>query len=226
MIGAATLAEMLRTEPKVPKYTATDAQQEQRRAVAGNTQMLPETIAQTGALNTAQFANIDKLLAQASGGAYARLRDKFLSNLGTDFEGGDITGDLMRQAGVNMGRGVAGSPFGAMSNLRVGYDAQQANKRYAGAALTDWTSRVNNLYQPVNVASMFARNSVSPAEQIATTMANNENQFNRDWVSNQVKAEYSAGSRWARAISAESSSMDSGGGIGGMMGGGGGGGGM
>lgn len=181
----ALLAEFFGGKPKVPAFKPVNAQTIQQQTLTGNTAALPETIAQTGAINAAQFANVDKMLAQASGGVYSRLRDRGLSNIEDLLKGGDITDVLRGTAAANLARGVAGSGFGRTTALQNSVTAVQANKAAGFSSLERWLAGVNQTYQPVSVGAMFARNTYDLPTALAHATEERNAEFQRDYVKNQ-----------------------------------------
>lgn len=181
----ALFAEFFGGKPKVPAFTPVDAQSIQQQTLTGNTAAIPETIAQTGAINTAQFANVDKLLAQASGGYYSRLRDKSMSNIEDLLNGGDVTDVLRGTAAQNLYRGVAGTGFGLSTSIKNSADRAQANKMAGFDSLQRWLSGVNSTYQPVSVANMFARNTYDLPTALSHATEERNAKFQRDFVKNQ-----------------------------------------
>lgn len=151
--------------PKLLEWQDTNVQRSQDVAVAGNTAQLPQTIANAETINAAQQAMLDKLLAQASGGVYARLRDKNLANVEDLLEGGDITDVLRGTAAANLARGVAGTNFGMTTALKNSADRVQANKAAGFNSLERWLAGARALYQPVDIGTMFLQNSIRPEFQ-------------------------------------------------------------
>lgn len=181
----ALLAEFFGGRPNIPQFVPVNAQAIQQQTLTGNTAAIPETIAQVNAINAAQFANIDKLLAQASGGVYSRLRDKSLSNIEDLLQGGDITDVLRGTAAANLARGVAGSGFGQTTALQNSVTATQANKAAGFASLERWLAGVNQTYQPVSVASMFARNTYDLPTALQHATEERNAQFQREYIEKQ-----------------------------------------
>jgi len=173
------------SKPKVPSFTPVNAQTIQQQTLTGNTSALPETIAQTNAINTAQFANIDKLLAQASGGVYDRLRKKSLFNIEDLLGGGDVTDTLRGTAAANLYRGVAGTGFGLSTSIKNSAAQAQANKAQGFDSLQRWIAGVSSTYQPVSVAGMFARNTYDLPTALGHATEERNAKFQRDFVKNQ-----------------------------------------
>jgi len=181
----ALLSEFFKSKPKVPAFEPVNAQNIQSQTLTGNTAAIPETVAQTEALNAAQFANVDKMLAQASGGVYSRLRDRALSNIENLLAGGDITDTLRGTAAANLARGVAGTGFGRTTALQNSVNAVQSNQAAGFASLERWLAGVNQTYQPVSVAGMFARNTYDVNTALAHAVEERDAKFQRDYVANQ-----------------------------------------
>lgn len=128
---------------------------------------------------------MDKLLQQASGGYYARLRDKGMSNIEDLLNGGDVTDVLRGTAAANLYRGVAGSGFGLSTSIKNSADRAQANKMAGFDSLQRWLSGVNQTYQPVSVASMFARNTYDLPTALSHATDERNAQFQRDYLKSQ-----------------------------------------
>jgi len=200
MLSAQILGGLLQKRPKVPTFQGINAQDEQNKAVLGNSAILPEIISQTNDINAAQFASVDKMLAQASGGVYARLRDKALANTESLLNGGDVTDVLRGTAAANLYRGVAGTGFGLSTSIKNSATQAQANRLTGFDSLQRWLAGVDQTYQPVSVGAMFARNSLTPQDQIGFAVEERNAQFQRDWVNNQLKAQYAPGTIAGQAI--------------------------
>lgn len=181
----ALLAEFFGGKPRVPDYVPVNAQQVQQQTLTGNTAAIPETIAQTNALNAAQFSAVDKMLAQASGGVYSKLRDKALANTLDLLNGGDITDVLRGTAAQNLARGVAGTGFGQTTALQNSVSAVQANQARGFDSLQKWLAGVNATYQPVSVGAMFARNTYDLPTALNQAVEERNAKFQRDYVKNQ-----------------------------------------
>lgn len=194
----ALLAEFFGGKPKVPEFKPVNAQTIQQQTLTGNTSALPETIAQTDTINAAQFANVDKLLQQASGGYYARLRDKSFANIEDLLNGGDVTDVLRGTAASNLYRGVAGTGFGLSTSIKNSADRAQANKMAGFDSLQRWLSGVNASYQPVSVASMFARNTYDLPTALNHATEERNAQFQRDYINEQWRWFGSFGQQFSR----------------------------
>lgn len=169
-----SLLGFLGPKPKAVIPERVNAQQEQRKAVAGNTSVIPEVISQTDELNTAQTKITDKLLAQASGGVYGKLRDKALENIGYDLKGGRDISDILRgTAAGNLLRGTAGTPAGFATSLNRSVSQIEANQARGFSSLERWLSGVNQTYRPVDISGMFQRSSISPEFQSNLTWQQN-----------------------------------------------------
>ena len=72
------LGSFIGGRPEQVPFVPVDTQASQLKTVTGNTAIIPQSIAQANALNLGNFDNIDRMLAQASGGVYSKLRDKAL----------------------------------------------------------------------------------------------------------------------------------------------------
>lgn len=198
----ALLAEFFGGKPKVPAFTPVNAQDVQAATISGNTAALPATIAQTSAINAAQFANIDKLLADATGGYYNRIKTSIGKNT-ADLVAGVIPQDVSNAVRTNAASrslygGFGGSGMGANLTARdLGLTSLDLIGRGIGAA-TRWMSAVNNIYQPVSVGAMFARNTISPEFGIQQAVEERNAKFQHDYVQNQWDWYGSLGQRFTR----------------------------
>lgn len=181
----ALFAELIGGVPEVPALNRVNAQVIQQQTLTGNTAALPETIAQTSALTLGGATITDKLLAQASGGVYARLRDRGLSNIEDWLKGGDITDVLRRRAEKNLRGGYSGSPIGFAAGQKEAVDQIRENQARGFTSLERWLAGVNQTYQPVSVGAMFARNTYDLPTALAHATEERNAEFQRDYVKNQ-----------------------------------------
>lgn len=185
----ALLASFFGGKPNIPQFIPVNAQAIQQQTLTGNSAALPQTIEQTAAINAAQFSNIDKLLAQATGGYYDRIRNSIGKNT-ADLVAGVIPGDVATAVKTNAAQralygGFAGS--GAASNLTardLGLTSLDLMSKGLDSA-TKWMNAISSTYQPVSVASMFARNTYDLPTALSHAVNERNAQFQREYVEKQ-----------------------------------------
>jgi hypothetical protein len=177
------------SKPKVPVYDAVDPTAEQLGAIAGNQAALPgaqKLAEQTNAFNIGQ---LQKALETIIPG-YSSIKGK-QSDIVQSMLRGELPRDVqdaVQQAAASraVGGGYGGS--GMNRNLvardfgRTSFDITQQGLDSA----TRWMAATASMAAPalMDVTSMF----LTPQQRIAYSFQNKENQFNRDWMANQVKA--------------------------------------
>lgn len=224
---ASGLKFFLSDKPKVPKFERIDFEQEQADAIAQNTAALPGLSAladQTNRISTDQLnAALERMLP-----GYGAMRNKVTENIGSYLRGEipiDVQRGIERRAAEKgISTGTAGSQFDEFGELRnlgiTSLELQQQGLNAAGRWLESIASRTPTF----NITSMF----ISPQERIAVKQQENQFQFQRNWLRNQIKAVPWGVEGWAinladriESIGYQVVSAYAGGG---MMGGGGGGG--
>lgn len=169
----------------MPAFTPVNAQAVQQQTVTGNTAVLPETIKQTQALNAANYDAITKMLDQASGGYYQKLQQKYLANIDRQLSGNvDLRENLAGTAASNLYRGVGGSQFGVLSGVKNAQSYIDSQKAAGASSLERWTNATAQIYQPVNAAGMFARNTLDVGTGLAHATEERNAAFQRDYVEN------------------------------------------
>jgi hypothetical protein len=199
-----SMALMRKGRPRVPEFTPVSAQDEQMRAILGNSAAIPETISQTSRLNDAQYATIDKLFSQASGGMYSKLNAKALGNIDTLLGGGDLTQTLSGTAAANIGRGTGYSQFGVNTQLKNSAEEVRRNQAEGFGSLQKWMGGTEAAYQPINVGMMFAGNRIAPAQQVDFAVQERNLKFQRDWVSEQIESQY----KWSTMMGQQMGQME------------------
>ena len=216
------LGSFIGGRPEQVPFVPVDTQASQLKTVTGNTAIIPQSIAQANALNLGNFDNIDRMLAQASGGVYSKLRDKALANTMDLLNGGDITDVLRGTAASNLTRGVAGTGFGRTTALQNSVTATQANKAAGFSSLERWLAGTNQIYQPISTGAMFARNSIGAEFGVQQDTQERNAKFQADYVESMWKFYDSPGQRFSRFEDEVEQIMGSLVGMAGGMGGGGG----
>jgi len=232
---ASGLKYFLSDKPKVPKFQHVDFAAEQEAAIKQNTESLPELGALAEGVNRISTDQLNAALERMLPG-YSTMRDKVTSNI-SSYLRGEIPSDVARaierrgaERGISTGTsGSSFDEFGKLRNLGItSLELQQQGLNAAGRWLDSIAARTPTF----NITSMF----ISPQERIAVKQQENQFQFQRDWLRNQIKAVPWGVEGWAINLADRIESIGyqvvssyaggaAGGGGGGMMGGGGGGGG-
>jgi hypothetical protein len=176
-------------KPKVPDYTPVDPTAEQASAIAGNLANLPEAQKLAEKSNLFNIGQLQKMLRSIMPG-YDGIQAK-QGQLVQDQLSGNIPKDVQdavqRSAAAQaLGGGYAGS--GAHRNLVArdfGMTSYQMTQQGMDSA-TRWMAMSAQMAQPLmmDATSMF----LSPQQRIAYSFQNRENQFNTQWMKNQIKA--------------------------------------
>lgn len=182
----------------MPAFKPVDLQAVQNRTVTGNTAILPEVIGQASTINQAQFEQTNRMLEQASGGWYGKALAKVQANTDKLLAGGDLQDVLAGSAASNLYRGVAGTGFGAYGTAKRTADEVTKNRLAGESSFYRWLAAANQIYQPVNIEGMFARNSITPQFGAQFAAEERDAQFQRDYVENQWKWYNSFGQKAVR----------------------------
>lgn len=176
-------------KPTVPQYNAVDPSKVQQETVAGNLSALPGIESLTDKTNTFNMDQLQKMLEKAVPG-YQDILTQQSGVLQSQLRG-EIPEDVQdaiqnSAAGRAIGGGYAGS--GAHGNLvardfgRTSYDITSQ----AMDSASRWMAATAEITMPnmFNAQSMF----LTPGQRIEVGFRNTENQFQRDWMNNQIKA--------------------------------------
>jgi hypothetical protein len=176
-------------KPTVPVYNEVDPTAEQAAAISGNQQNLAaaqKLASSTNAFNTAQLQKMlestvpgyNKIQGQQSGLIQSMLSGQIPK---------DVQDAITNQAAASaVGGGYGGS--GMHRNLVArdfGMTSFQMTQQGMDSAQR-WMAQTASMFTPgmMDVTSMF----ITPQQRTAYSFQNRENQFNRDWMANQVKA--------------------------------------
>lgn len=173
-------------KPKVPQFKPVDANAEQLAAISGNTAALPGAEALASGVNTFNQAELEKMLAVALPG-FQNIRSKIGQNISSLVSGqipGDVAESVARNAAVkSLYSGYGGTGMARNLTARdLGLTSLDLTNKGLDSA-TRWLSS-SAVAPRFDVSSMF----ITPQTRINTAMFNTENQFNRDWLKNQVSA--------------------------------------
>lgn len=196
MIGAA-----LKKKPEVPEFKPVDPGTEAAAATSANRSNfagIKELAGQTNEFNQEQLMkalrgvipDADKILGKASENTYSLLR-------------GQIPEDVQQ----SIGRTTAAKAFsggyggsGAARNLTLrdlGLTSFQATQQgLSNAAMWLQTARQTMVAPQFDVTSMF----ISPQMQVENTWRNRQAEFNRNFMQNQLDAQYSFGSQLGNTL--------------------------
>lgn len=185
----AALAGLKGSKPVVPDWTPVDPTAEQTAAIKGNQQNLPGAENLASNLNTFNQQQIlgmlknsipgfDNILGQTSKTLQSQLR-------------GEIPTDVSRAVSDNaasrsFGVGTSGSGFSRNLTARDLGTTSLAITNNAISSSERWLSGVASMTMPqlANPSSMF----ITPQQRIDAAFKNNANQWNVNWLQNQVKA--------------------------------------
>lgn len=201
MLGPQIVGGLLQEKPDVPKFTPIDTTKEQAKAVAGNIANFGQISKLAGQANTFNQEELNKMLESAIPGYHSMVTS--IGGRINDFLSGTIPKDVMGNVerssayrslsggygGSGMARNLVARDLG-LTSLQLIEKGIDAGSRWIA------TAKANTVAPQFDVSSMF----ITPQQRIATTMWNKEGQFNRDWLNNQVKAEYSTGTVVGKAI--------------------------
>lgn len=192
---------MLQEKPEVPKFVPINTTREQEKAVAGNISNFADISKLASATNTFNQDELNRMLESAVPGYHS-----MVSSIGgriNDFLSGNIPKDVMANiersaaykslsggyGGSGMARNLVARDLG-LTSLDLMQKGIDAGSRWIA------TARANTVAPQFDVSSMF----ITPQQRIQTTMFNREGKFSRDWLKNQIDAEYSMGTIWGKAI--------------------------
>lgn len=186
-----SLFALLEKKPEVPKFKKTDTTKEQAAATAGNLQNFDAISTLAGKTNTFNQDQLNKMLESALPG-YRSLQSSIGSKISDELSGKvpqDVI-DLIKRnsaeksvSGGFSGGGMVKDNLTARDLGRTSLDLVDKGIDAGTRWIQSAKSGTANSFDP---SSMF----VSPAQRIGVTMSNNENAFNRNWLSNQVDAAY------------------------------------
>jgi hypothetical protein len=224
--GLISAFDLAGDKPVVPNLERVDPVAAQKATAAGNIEVLPKAgmlAEQTNNLNLKQLQDmlrktipgLDEINANASGAI-------------ADMTGGRLPDDvasLVRRNAAYKGMSGGFSGSSAMTNLSardLGLTSLDLTTKGIDSAAR-WMSAARATQMPnvMDVSSMF----LSPQQRIQLDLTQNENEFQRQWLSNRIDAMPSPEQQmWASAIQSEEGSiMSAAGSVAGMAGGGGGG---
>lgn len=171
--------------PEVPKWDPVSPSQQAGVAIAGNLKNFDEA-AQLGArtneeLITQHLAALERLMPGFSG-----LNQQITSNIASQARGElpqDVENFIGRKAAeMGITTGTSGSQFNKYGQLRnLGITSLQMTDQALSSAQR-WMQTVTSGAPRFSFASMF----ISPELQVEATFRNRENQWQRQWLKNQI----------------------------------------
>jgi hypothetical protein len=181
--------QLVGTKPSVPQLPQLNLQAEAGKAIAGNLANLPAAETLIGQTNQFNRDQITQML-QATIPGYSNIASTASGNIESMLQGNipkDVQDAIARaDAASALTGGYAGT--GASRNL-VARDLGLTSLNLTQQGLSSaesWTKTMQSLYEPsmINVSSMF----VSPMQQYQTDNEQNMQQFQRQWMQNQINA--------------------------------------
>lgn len=174
-------------KPKVPKFEQVDTSKEQLSAIAGNAAAMPALNKLATDLNLFSQQQNDKMLENAFGGFYSSIKSQIGKNILSEVSG-EIPTDVSEAVRRNS---AAKSLYGGFGGTGM---SRNLTARDLGLTSLDLTQKgldsagrwmASGAKAPQFDLSGFL---VSPQTRIQTQMFNSTNQFDRDWLANQVDA--------------------------------------
>lgn len=192
---------LLKEKPKVPKYDPVNLQDSQADAIGANLANFAsasQLASQTNAFNQEELLkSLRKMIPN-----FDEIMGKTASIVGSQLKG-EIPTDVGKAISSNaaaraLGGGYAGSGLhGNLVARDLGLTSLDLMQRGLDSA-DRWlkTSKFMTDSGRMDASSMF----INPLQMWQSQMENNKNQFNRDWVGNQLDAEYSLGTTVGNAM--------------------------
>lgn len=188
------LGEFLREEPKIPKFKPINIESEQTKAVAANAATLPASEALASRVNTFNQSEYQRMLESALPG-YANIQSRISKNIQSQ-----LAGEIPEDVSMAVQRNAASQSFyGGFSGSGMAKNLTARDLGLTSLSLTQqgldsaarWMSTAKA--PQFDVTSMF----ISPQERLQFQAGERDSKFQRDYVSNITKAQYSPGSRLA-----------------------------
>lgn len=180
------LTDLFGSRPTVPTLPRTNLSDQQQAAITANQAALPGAESLVGQSNLFTRDQLNQMipgLAELSGGAAISDIESLLK--------GEIPTDVSQAvesatAARSIGGGYGGSGMGRNLTARdLGLTSLDLTQRGLSSA-ENWMRTMTSIYAPsmLNVSSMF----VTPQQMYQTTNEQNVQQFQRNWLSNQIQA--------------------------------------
>jgi hypothetical protein len=184
------LQDLFGTKPIVPKMPTLDLGAEQQKAIGDNTAALPGMERLVGKANQFSRDEITRMLESTIPG-YSKMVSSATGTIASEMAGqipGDVSAAVQDSAAAKaLGGGYAGSgAHGDLVARDLGLTSLDLTQKGL-SSFEDWTKMSASLYEPsqINVSSMF----ITPQQTAAFDEQQNENQFQQQWMTNQIRAE-------------------------------------
>jgi hypothetical protein len=183
------LDQLIGRKPSVPDLTKLDLGQEAGKSIAANQANLP---AAQNLVNQANLFSRDQItqMLQSTIPGYQGMADQSSKLIASELAGkipDDVSGAVQDSAAArSLGSGTAGSGFSKNLVARdLGLTSLDLTQRGL-SSMESWMKTQASLYEPamINVGSMF----ISPAQQAGFDNEQNLQQFQQQWMTNQISA--------------------------------------
>ena len=181
--------QLVGSKPKVPTLDKLDLGTEAGKAIAANQQNLPAAETLTSEANQFSRDEITKMLNQIVPG-FSGMQGDISKNIEAELTGqipDDVRDAIARSdAATSLTGGTGGTEFSRNLVARdLGLTSLQLTRSGLSSA-ESWTKTMASLYEPsqLNLSSMF----ISPMQQYQTENEQNMQQFQRQWMQNQIDA--------------------------------------
>lgn len=176
-------------KPKVPEYVPVDPAAEQAAAISGNLAALPSAQRLASQTNAFNLEQLQKML-KASIPGYENIQGQQSAVIQAMLRGElprEVQNALQNTAAARaIGGGFGGTPAHRYLEARDFSRGVDEQIQRGLDSATRWMAATASMVTPhmMDVTSMF----ITPQQRIAYQFQNRENQFNRDWMANQIKA--------------------------------------
>ncbi len=185
----------------MPQFNPIDPTAEAGKAITGNIANFDNSSKLAGMANTFNMDQLQSMLRKAIPG-YDQMTQQAGKNINSEMAGqlpSDVANQISRTAAQrSVSGGFAGSGFANNLQARdLGLTSLNLTQQGLDSA-TKWiaTARSSAIPAMTDASSMF----ITPAQQLAQANADRAGKFQRDWVSNQLDAQYSLGTIAGQAM--------------------------
>jgi hypothetical protein len=182
----------------------------QKESIAANQASLPALEKTAGQFNSFNIDQLTSMLNQVIPG-FSDTSKKMSGDITSMLSGklpGDVTANIENSSAANalMG-GYSGSPFQGESLMKDMGVTSLSVMQQGMSTEESWTGLMDKIFSPgiSDVTSMF----ITPQQMFQDTLANQEHQWNRDWLNNQVTWSGSLGKLAGDEINQDSQELDS-----------------
>lgn len=183
------LTDLVGSKPVVPNLPTLDLGTEAGKAIAANERNLPAAETLAGAANKFSQGQITDMLNATIPG-YNQMTQTASSNIESMLRGEvpqDVQDAIARSDAASALTGGFGGTEASRSLVARDLGLTSLNLTQKGLSSAEsWTRTMASIYEPsmMNVQSMF----ISPMQQYQTENEQNQQQFQRQWMENQIKA--------------------------------------